>query len=119
MTSSSKPDPSEISDGYHTFDELYEHRHHLFLLLMQCTKYRGWFSRVNDDDSLIEGWFIAGIELPTGPITYYLPDRLLEAAMATGCDELDKAPPWDGHTPEDVLKRISKMFGKYGFVRKL
>lgn len=95
-----------ISDGYHTFNELYEHRHILMLTLMSCLPSQSWFSRKHNDGSGFEGWFIAGVNLPTGTITYHLPERLYGDAKGTWANELPNAPAWDGHTADDVLKRL-------------
>ena len=105
-----------ISDGYHTFDELYEHRHSLMLALMRCLPYCSWLSRCHDDGSSFDGWFICGIDLPSrlitsdansgNTITYHLPERLWASAVATGAETLDKAPQWDGHTASDVITRL-------------
>lgn len=105
-----------ISDGYHTFDELYEHRHSLFLALMRCLPYCSWLSRSHDDGSSFDGWFICGINLPwpsdcetyNGTVTYHLPEKMWNSAMLTGAKVLDKAPPWDGHNSNDVLSRLKQ-----------
>lgn len=99
----------EISDGYHTFDELYEHRHSLMLALMRCLPYCSWFSRCHNDGSSFDGWFICGIDLPqsNGTVTYHLPERLWTSAVSTGAKKLDRAPQWDGHTANDVITRLS------------
>lgn len=98
----------EISDGYHTFNELYEHRHALFLALMRCLPDQSWYSPCHDDGSSYDGWFIAGIGLPPigSPITYHLPNRLLSEVKFIGAMFLEKAPKWDGHTPDDVVERL-------------
>lgn len=100
-------DPSKLSDGYHTFEELYEHRHALCLALMKSMPEQWWFSlRHADGEFCFDGdWFIVGAELPES-ITYHLPMRLLEAARATGATELPVGRPWDGHTPKDVVSRL-------------
>lgn len=85
------------SDGYHTFNELYEHRHALFALLAD------WKSRLHSDGTMFDGWFIAGKDTPYGQITYHIPDRLWELYAVA---ELDKAPQWDGHTSSDVIERL-------------
>ena len=95
----------ETSDGYHTFNELYAHRNLLFVNLMVAFPGISWISREHNDGSRFEGWFIAGMELSTGSITYHLPDDLwglLEGAV----QERDFAPVWDGHTSADVLTRL-------------
>lgn len=97
-----------VSDGYHTFNELYEHRHSLFLTLMSCLPSQSWFSRKHNDGEAYEGWFIAGINLPTGTVTYHLPEGLYEAARGTKAMELPLAPEWDGHSAQDVVYRLMK-----------
>ena len=97
-----------VSDGYHTFDELYEHRNFLFLNLMRCNPTLAWVSRTHSDGSEIEGWFIAGIELPTGQISYHLPDTLWDVACRCSGGVYGRAP-WDGHTAEDVVKRLKAL----------
>jgi Ser/Thr protein kinase RdoA (MazF antagonist) len=100
-----------ISDGYHTFGELYEHRAALLLMLMTlCRKY-AWFSLHHHDGESIPGFFLAGINLPNGPISYHLRespwlDILREAQLI---QELPLAPPWDGHMSSDVLARLTDL----------
>jgi hypothetical protein len=96
----------EVSDGYHTFGELYEHRTMLFLAFMKCMHTMAWYSTRHHDDSAIAGWFIAGVDLHTGTITYHVPYGMREALKDTGAAELEKAPMWDNHTSQDVLKRL-------------
>jgi len=98
-----KCDVGEVSDGFHTFNELYEHRIILFVCLLNTYNHIGWKSHRNSDDELIEGWFVAG--LYEGSITYHLPDRVWDL-----CDvkELNKGF-WDGHTSNDVLKTLTNM----------
>lgn len=94
----------QISDGYHSFQELYTHRNLLFIALANASPMTlPWKSGTHDDGSSIEGWFIAGLTLPSGPITYHLPARhwdLLRVPI------LSKAPKWDGHTSHDVVERL-------------
>lgn len=94
----------QISDGYHTFEELYDHRHALFLALARALRL-GWKSKVHNDGTMYDGWFIAGIPLPTGKtITYHLPMSLWE--LTPWLIHYIEAPPWDGHTSEDVVQRL-------------
>ena len=69
-------------DGYHTFDELYDHRITLYIALLRTqTKFsyigaerRPWRTKAHSDGSLWDGWFILGIGLEKGKqITYHLP----------------------------------------------
>jgi len=104
-----------ISDGYHTFDELYEHRITLFIALcnqianqdLEDDQDRIWRSKLHSDGTSFDGWFILGINIEKGKqITYHLPMRKWkETEFAT---KLEKAPEFDGHSSEDVLKRLSK-----------
>ncbi len=94
----------DTSDGYHTFNELYEHRHILFLALLSANKDKAWRSKLHDDGSFLDGWFIAGLKTDLGQATYHLPLRMW--GDFSNIQELEHAPKWDGHTSEDVLTRI-------------
>lgn len=104
-------DTNLISDGYHTFGELYEHRIVLYMALcaMIADSEYVWRTKVHSDDSVWDGWFILGIGSKHGEqITYHLPDSKWD-----GCNfasPINKAPEWDGHTANDVLERIKTMF---------
>jgi hypothetical protein len=108
----------EVSDGYHTFNELYDHRIILFIALCKmCNNaydesgvgvWRPWRSKTHSDGSSYDGWFILGLFVGEGDqITYHLP--LSKWGMCDFAETLDMAPIWDGHTPEDVLRRIEKL----------
>jgi hypothetical protein len=102
-------------DGYHTFTELYEHRIALFIALCKYLqryydvhKYKSpvWKSHMHSDGSEIKGWFITGIGYDKDcQITYHLPES--KWAETYFIKELEKAPEWDGHTPEEVIRRLS------------
>lgn len=51
--------PEKTSDGYHTIEELYEHRHALFMALTCAMPWRSWKSRRHHDGPSYDGWFIA------------------------------------------------------------
>lgn len=104
------PDTGKISDGYHTFDELYAHRILLFVCLLKSYPSISWKSKFHDDGSSFDGWFIAGMMLSSGDITYHIPDRYWD--MLEKIKVLDNAPKWDGHTPDDVIKRLSEWVGR-------
>lgn len=102
----------EVSDGYHTFDELYAHRIALFIAL--CKDLDGnnhprvWRSKKHSDGSAYEGWFIMGINTEPGEqITYHLP--MSEWENTNFAKERDTAPQFDGHTPADVLNRLKNL----------
>lgn len=110
---STAPDVGEISDGYHTFNELYDHRHTLFLALCRVMSFGDrdvvWRSQLHSDCSKLEGWFIMGIGTEPGmQISYHLPlARWTEADFAA---TYDRAPVFDGHTSADVLKRLRTLY---------
>ena len=99
-------DMGQVSDGCHTFNELYEHRHLLFIALIGENPGRAFRSKMHEDGSMFPGFFIAGIDLPkVGMITYHLPIdhwTLLDGILG----ESKKAPAWDGHTSADVVTRL-------------
>ena len=102
----SEQDMGEVSDGYHTFNELYEHRHMLLIALMISNPDISFKSRRHSDDSnSYDGWFLAGMTLPCGQITYHLPNRLFDACRVV---ELYVPPKYDGHTPADLVDRLSQ-----------
>lgn len=108
----------KVSDGYHTFDELYEHRITLFIAL--CKKlgevgdynyekdFNVWRSKIHSDGSSFDGWFVLGVGKGKGnQITYHLPmDKWEDCYFA---EILDKAPEFDGHTSADVLERLKSL----------
>lgn len=96
-----------VSDGYHTFNELYEHRCTLYALLLSSHRKRSWMSKKHHDGTEMPGWFIAGMNLPTGDITYHLPEKMWDMLERVGVPMLEKGKEWDGHTSPDVVKRIT------------
>ena len=106
-----------MSDGYHTYDELYEHRNLLLLLAhrlgdgLSLAPF-GWMSRRHADGSTVDGYFVVGLDLHTGSetleISYHLPDRLWDLAEAAGLLPIARGK-WDGHTASDVVDRIRKI----------
>lgn len=95
-----------ISDGYHTFDELYEHRIFLFMALASTRISYSWKAKKHHDGIGYDGWFIAGTLTPAGEhISYHLPDRLW--GLCPG-QPMDYAPKWDGHSSADVVERLRR-----------
>lgn len=94
----------DLSDGYHTFNELYHHRAVLFSVICNANKEISWKSKLHDDGKMYNGMFIVGINTPNGSATYhYNIDPYWEMYKVK---ELERAPKWDGHTAEDTIKII-------------
>lgn len=106
----SNADANYISDGYHTFGELYEHRLELYITLCRVLSgsHKVWKSRKHSDNSEYEGWFIMGINIEDGKqITYHLPE--CKWVVTNFAKILDVAPNYDGHSSCDVLDRLSNL----------
>ncbi len=111
-----KCDSNEVSDGYHTFGELYEHRIALFIALCRVIAHDParqfgcdvWRSVYHSDGSNYDGWFVLGIGTESGSqLTYHLPiGRWDSCGFAAS---RDRAPKWDGHTAADVLERLKTL----------
>jgi len=97
----------DISDGYHTFEEMYDHRHSLYLALIKMAINLNLKVYYKPDH--FQGYDAVYLELPQGQISYHLPsgfrgilDRLKIPVVTVDC--------YDGHTGKDVLERLSEFF---------
>ena len=97
----------ETSDGYHTFDELYDHRAKLFSVVVRDHRELAWKSKLHHDGTMYDGMFIVGIEAPEGQATYHYDVDPYWGLF--DCRELDRAPEWDGHTPRQAIDRIAAL----------
>ena len=119
-------DTSVVSDGYHTFGELYEHRIILFIALCRQLRLKInadnvdgvrmadiskeiWCSTRHSDNSTFGDWFVLGIGKEKGKqMIYHLPARFW-SEVCEFAEVLEKAPEFDGHTSADVLERIKAL----------
>ncbi|MGI5848796.1 MAG: DUF3850 domain-containing protein [Christensenellales bacterium] len=97
----------EISDGYHTFNELYAHRAILFSVICNANPHIAWKSRAHHDGTMYDGMFIVGIETPNGQATYHYDIEPYWRYFSVPI--LYNAPKWDGHTPSDAINRLLHM----------
>lgn len=95
-----------VSDGYHTFRELYDHRRALTVALARSIPGLSWRSKQHhpDSDAMFDGYFIVGLSLPSGQVTYHY--KLEHWDDFNGVRVLDHAPPYDGHTPAMTIERL-------------
>jgi hypothetical protein len=108
----------EVSDGYHTMGELYDHRRALTVALARALEHHprltvgSWRSKAHhpDDSPMFEGYFIVGLEL-TSPdpmarntVTYHY--KLHHWDEFEGVPVLEHALKWDGAPPEESITRL-------------
>ena len=105
-----------ISDDYHTFNELYYHRAVLFSLICNQNSEIAWKSKLHDDNTMFDNMFIVGINTPYGQATYHYDIKPYWDYFKI--KELEKAPKWDGHTPQQAIERLldisRKILKRYG-----
>ena len=94
-----------VTDGYHTFDELYFHRMVLFSMILNQNKNRSWKAKQHHDGTMFDDkLFICGIETPEGQYTYHYD---LKYWNYFNVKEFEFAPVYDGHKPSDITRLLS------------
>ena len=122
-----------ISDKWHTFEDLYNHRMAFNIALCNMLRKRNGLEEAlynefpssvtpyephtycykskrhhdNENDPMFEGSFIVVIESPNGQISYHY--KLAEWDKFK-IEEREEANKYDGHTPEDTIKRLISLF---------
>lgn len=102
-------DMGTVSDGYHTFNELYRYRllynAAFFNELASSGKVKVCKSyRHHDGEKCFGGgWFIVMAELPNGQISNHYENKDWELFDVP---ELETAWEWDGHTPNEAADRM-------------
>ena len=101
-------DIGELSDGFHTFNGLYEQRMILFAALVKAYKDKSWKSYRHEDGEYCfgGGWFIVGIDTPEGSYTYHYENKYWDMF---DCADLPRAKHWDGHTEDDAETRLMSL----------
>ena len=104
-------DMGEVSDGYHTFNELYEYRMLYNAALFNEFAKQGLYdvhkSRKHADGEYPFGdsnWFIVMAELPTGQISNHYEMKDWDKFQIP---EKPLANKWDEHSPRDVANRLT------------
>lgn len=122
-----------ISDKWHTFQDLYDHRMAFNIALCHAIRqihiyeraahfeecvtgedfraetycYKSWKHYDNDNDPMFEGSFIVVIESPAGQISYHYKAEHWDKFKIS---ERIEANLYDGHTPEDTMIRLKELF---------
>jgi len=101
-------DIGELSDGFHTFNSLYEQRMILFAALVRAYKDKAWKSYRHEDGEYCfgGGWFIVGIDTPEGSYTYHYENKYWNMF---DCVDLPRGKHWDGHTEVDAETRLMSL----------
>lgn len=97
----------ELSDGYHTFNELYDFRREYNAALVNAGVWPAHKShRHHDGELCFDGkYFIVMMETPFGQISNHYECKYWDEFH---CEEKYVADEWDGHTEKDVLERLMK-----------
>lgn len=104
---------NELSDGYHTFNELYEFRKQynaaLFNEWAKNNKYDVHKSKKHNDgeDCFGGGWFIVVAILPDGQISNHY--KMKDWDFFNIPETPTAKHPFDGHTGKDVLERLMNL----------
>lgn len=96
-----KNSADDISDGYHTFGNLYKHRTYLLALAMIHLPY-AWKARKHEDGTMFDGMFVVGFPTPNGMVTYHCDNEYWNDFKVP---EIPHAPHFDGYSDADVLDR--------------
>lgn len=97
---------NDVSDGCHTFGELYDHRTKLFSVICNQNKKIAWKSKLHSDGTIPfydKNWFIVGLNTKKGQATYHCEIKYWDLFKVK---ELAIALTYDGHTPEQAIERI-------------
>lgn len=103
----------ELSDGYHTFGELYEFRKIYNACLFNEWAKQGKYDvhkskkHFDGEDCFGGGYFIVVAILPAGQISNHYDLKYWDLFK---CEEVEKAKyEFDGHTAQDVVRRLESL----------
>lgn len=96
----------EVSDGFHTFNQLYHQRAMLFAALVNLNRDISWKTRKHEDGQPCfgGGWFLVTIDTPDGAYGYHYEDKYWDIFH---CKEIERAEHWDGYTEKDAGRLMS------------
>ncbi len=111
------PDNTDnISDGYHTFDELYYQRMMLtktvaLAAITNFDKDTVYRSKLHSDGTMYKDFFIVVFHTPEGNFSYHY--HMMYWGVFDFLKELPNAEEFDGHTWKDVTRLQSFFNGRY------
>ena len=114
-------DVGEVSDGYHTFNELYD-----FRLAYNAALFNEWGAqgKYNVQRSIKHsdgeycfggGWFIVVADTPCGQISNHY--EIKHWDLFYDVPKVDIPMPYDGHTANNSLERLLNL-SRLGFIQK-
>lgn len=96
----------EVSDGYHTFNELYRYRMLYNAAFFNCLPPH-WVHKSRRHSTGEEcfggGWFVVMADLPTGQVSNHYEMKYWDLFRVP---EREFAKEWDGHTPQEAADRL-------------
>lgn len=100
----------DTSDGYHTFNELYEYRmlynallfNELYRHHQNYNVHKSWHHS-DGERAFGGGWFVVVAQLPTGQVTNHYEEK---DWPLFDIEERVRADKWDGHTPQEAAERL-------------
>jgi hypothetical protein len=115
MNCNTDEDRNSISDGFHTFGELYEYRRVYNALLFNMWASQGLYgihkSKLHHDGEPCFGgrYFIVVAQLPTGQVSNHYKHEHWDSFKVA---ERELADVWDGHTADVALARLLEMLSQ-------
>ncbi|MGL5753063.1 MAG: hypothetical protein ACRCXT_21150 [Paraclostridium sp.] len=98
----------DLSDGYHSYNQLYDNRLVLFACIVNLKPELGWKSLKHHDESdkMYEDYFIVGFTTPQGDVRFHYHIKYWNLFK---CKELPNAPEWNGADNKDHLNYLINM----------
>lgn len=102
---------NKVSDGAHTFGDLYYHRMILTSALFNIANEKFnipcYKSKKHSDGTMFDGFFVVYMESPIGQISYHYEMKYWDLFPI---EESPRMPEFDGHTSSDAINRIYNLF---------
>ena len=119
-----KQNKQSISDGYHTFDELYNHRMYLTTMLLHCLSDLMYYdiaglnskfkiekifkSKLHYDGTMYENYFIVGIDFGDKFFSYHYDMKQWDLFKV---NEIPNAPEWTEERDMSMEELYSRIMG--------